>query len=139
MNASSTAKTGSALDSLEELVREIVRAPSTVEVQEEAIKSRVVRLRCTTNGRTRSFVGKRLDPYIARRNELVARRWLPAVGLGDHGPPLLAVVADGDGSSAWHLYEDLGDNGLDPRKAVATRRLKVKGSPRALWRARGLW
>jgi hypothetical protein len=119
MNTSSKAKTGSARDALEELVREIVRAPTSVDVQEEAIKSRVVRLRCTANGRTRSFVGKRLDPYIARRNELVARRWLPAVGLGDHGPPLLAVVAEADGSSAWHLYEDLGDSGLDPGKADA--------------------
>jgi Ribonucleotide reductase, small chain/SCP-2 sterol transfer family len=28
---------------------------------------------------------------------------------------------------------------LDPKKAVATRRLKLKGSPRALWRARGVF
>jgi hypothetical protein len=58
-------------------------------------------------------VAKRLDPDIARRNELVAQRWLPAAGLGDSGPPLLAAVAERDGSSVWHLYEDLGDCGLD--------------------------
>ena len=28
---------------------------------------------------------------------------------------------------------------LDPKRALATRRMRVKGSPRALWRARGLW
>jgi ribonucleotide reductase beta subunit family protein with ferritin-like domain len=28
---------------------------------------------------------------------------------------------------------------LDPRRAVATRRLRLKGSPRALWRARGVF
>jgi hypothetical protein len=28
---------------------------------------------------------------------------------------------------------------LDPKRAVATRRLKLKGSPRALWRARGVF
>jgi len=28
---------------------------------------------------------------------------------------------------------------LDPKKAVATRRLRLKGSPRALWRARGVF
>ena len=28
---------------------------------------------------------------------------------------------------------------LDPKRAVATRRLRLKGSPRALWRARGVF
>jgi len=28
---------------------------------------------------------------------------------------------------------------LDPKRAVATRRMRVKGSPRALWRARGVF
>ena len=28
---------------------------------------------------------------------------------------------------------------LDPRRAVATRRLRLKGSPLALWRARGVF
>lgn len=104
---------GTALDAPEELVREVVGAPPTVEVRGERMKSGVYRLRCTVNGTTRSFVGKRLDPDIARRNELVARRWLPAIGLGDSGPPLLAVAAERDAASVWHLYEDLGDCGLD--------------------------
>jgi putative sterol carrier protein len=28
---------------------------------------------------------------------------------------------------------------LDPKRALATRRLRLKGSPRALWRTRGLF
>jgi hypothetical protein len=98
---------------LEALVRDVLHAPATAEVHEERMKSGVYRLRCTIDGTPRSLVGKRLDPDIARRNELVVRRWLPAVGLDEVGPPLLAVAAERDGSSVWHLYDDLGDAGLD--------------------------
>jgi Phosphotransferase enzyme family len=112
---------GGAGSLLEALVWEVVGAPHGVEVREERVKSGVYRVRCTMNGRSRSFIGKRLDPDIARRNELVARRWLPAVGLGDLGPPLLAVAAERDASSVWHLYEDLGDCGLDAAEADAGR------------------
>jgi hypothetical protein len=110
---SSSSSPGSALSALEGVVREVVGAPATVEVHEQRLNSRVYRLRCTLSGTIRSFVGKRLDPDIAHRNELVARRWLPAVGLGDSAPSLLAVVAESDASSVWHLYEDLGDHRLD--------------------------
>jgi thiamine kinase-like enzyme len=106
---------------LEELVRQVVQAPATVKVHEERMKSGVYRIRCTIDGITRSFVGKRLDPDIARRNELVARRWLPAAGLGDSGPPLLATAAEHDASAVWHLYEDLGDCGLDVAEADSRR------------------
>jgi Phosphotransferase enzyme family len=102
---------------LEALVGDFVNAPDGVDVLEERVKSGVYRLRCTLNGTTRSFVAKRLDPDIALRNELVARRWLPAVGLADSGPPLLDVAAERDGSSVWHLYDDLGDSELDAVEA----------------------
>jgi hypothetical protein len=105
------------MNPLDQLVREVAHAPATVDVHEERMKSGVYRLRCTFDGSTRSFVGKRLDPDIARRNELVARRWLPAAGLGDAGPPLLATAAEPDASSVWHLYEDLGDCGLEVAEA----------------------
>jgi Phosphotransferase enzyme family len=108
-----SAGAGSALQALEAFVREAVGAPTTVEVHEERMKSGLYRLRCAFNGTTQSFFAKRLDPNIARRNELVARRWLPAVGLDDLGPPLLTVAAERDGSAVWHLYEDLGECGLD--------------------------
>ena len=105
------------MNPLEQLVRDVARVPATVDVHEQRMKSGVYRLRCTFDGITRSFVGKRLDPDIARRNELVTRRWLPAAGLGDAGPPLLATAAEPDASSVWHLYEDLGDCGLDVAEA----------------------
>jgi Phosphotransferase enzyme family len=64
-------------------------------------------LRVEVDGGQRSLVAKWSDPMIARRCWLVARRWLPAVGLEDHGPPLLAIVSAPGGEGAWHIYDDL--------------------------------
>src|SRR3989454_7574283 len=75
---------------------------------------RVFRLRFAINGQTRSVVVKRLKPEIARRNELVAKRWLPAIGLSDCGPPVLGSVAARTGACVWHVYDDLGQYELDP-------------------------
>ncbi len=113
MTPASSSLRGSALPALEVLVRQIVGATASVDVREQRVNSRVYRLRCTIDGTIRSFVGKRLDPDIARRNELVVRRWLPAIGLGDSAPSLLAVAAEPDASSVWHLYQDVGEHGLD--------------------------
>ena len=77
---------------------------------------RVFRLRFGVNGQTRSVVVKRLKPAIARRDELVANRWLPAIGLSETGPPLLGSVAERSGACVWHVYEDLGQWELDPRQ-----------------------
>jgi thiamine kinase-like enzyme len=78
--------------------------------------SRVFRLRFDVNGQSRNVVIKRLKPEIARRNELVAKRWLPAIGLNDRGAPLLGSVADRSGVCVWHVYDDLGQHELDPRE-----------------------
>ena len=75
---------------------------------------RVFRLRFAINGQTRSVVVKRLKPQIARRSELAAKRWLPAIRLGDGGPPLLGSVVEPSGACAWHVYDDLGEHELDP-------------------------
>ena len=61
----------------------------TIDLQR--LKSRVYRLRAGENGRARSFVLKRYDPWLARRNELVLSRWLPALRLGERSPRLLAA------------------------------------------------
>ncbi|HKC82871.1 MAG TPA: hypothetical protein VKD46_02620, partial [bacterium] len=79
----------------------------------ERVKSHVYRLRIASNGRARSVVLKRFDPWLARRNELVARRWLPAIGLGERCPRLLATAADRRGECVWHVYEDLGEGAVD--------------------------
>ena len=74
----------------------------------QAKGQRVLRVRFGSNGAIRSVVIKRLKPEIAKRNQLVATRWLPAVGLGAAGPPLLGSVAARSGECVWHVYEDLG-------------------------------
>jgi hypothetical protein len=81
----------------------------------------VYRLRFERDGRAESRVVKRLDPLAARRNQLVAERWLPAAGLGAGGPPLLGVTAERDGRHVWHVYEDLGDWALAERNAEPAR------------------
>ena len=78
------------------------------------LKSRVYRLSARSNGQVRSFVLKRFDPWLGRRNELVVQRWLPAISLGDRCPQLLATVADRRGQWVWHVYEDLGDGAVEP-------------------------
>jgi ribonucleotide reductase beta subunit family protein with ferritin-like domain len=40
---------------------------------------------------------------------------------------------------AFDDWVDVIAGRLDPKRAVATRRLRLKGSPRALWRARGIF
>ena len=69
---------------------------------------RVFRLQLACDGQTRSFVAKRLAPAMARRSELIARRWLPALGLKGACPALLGSAVVRDNSCAWQLYEDLG-------------------------------
>jgi len=76
---------------------------------------RVFRLRFVVKDETRTLVVKRVKPEIARRNELVAKRWLPAIGLTDCGPPLLASIAEPSGICVWHIYHDLGQHELDCR------------------------
>src|SRR5207249_2387874 len=97
-------------DAIEELLPGAGDGPGSV----ERIKPDVCRLRAGSDGRERSFVLKRFDPWQARRAELVARRWLPAFGLGDRCPQLLATAADRRGQWTWHVYQDLGDGGIDP-------------------------
>jgi hypothetical protein len=77
----------------------------------------VYRLRVGANGCVRSLVLKRLEPGAAQRNQLVAKRWLPAIGLGEVGPPLLGVAAERNGGWVWHVYDDLGDGTLYARAA----------------------
>jgi hypothetical protein len=80
-----------------------------------SLASGVYRVRLTVNGFEHSVVIKRSNPTMARRNRLVAERWLPAVGLGESGPPLLGVAAEHNGERVWQVLEDLGDRILDER------------------------
>ena len=89
----------------------------------QRLKQRVYRLELTSGpAGHRSVVLKRLEPGVAERVRLVAERWLPALGLGDRCPRLLAVAADAAGATSWHAYEDLGDETLasDPTRERVT-------------------
>jgi hypothetical protein len=79
----------------------------------EQLGARVYRLRAVVAGRLRAVVLKHLPLGAAERTELVARRWLPAVQLGDSGPPLVGAAVDAGGHGVWHVYEDLGPGALD--------------------------
>ncbi len=76
------------------------------------LKSRVYRLELEPDAPWRSVVIKRMEPAIAQRSQLVAERWLPALGLSDACARLLGVAAERNGTSVWHIYEDLGDGTL---------------------------
>ena len=78
------------------------------------LKRRVHRLVLEGEGAPRSLILKRMDAAAARRNELVARRWLPAMGIADGCAPLLGVAAERTGRRVWHVYEDLGEGRLEP-------------------------
>lgn len=66
-----------------------------------------------TTGEPASVVMKRREPGAAHRDRLLVRRWLPAVGLADAGPPLLATVGEQEGGAAWSVYEWLDGQCLD--------------------------
>jgi hypothetical protein len=79
----------------------------------ERLKTSVYRLRFEVFAGSASVVAKRLSPGTARANELVARRWLPAVGLESACPGLRGVVHERSGSKIWHIHEDVAGSGLD--------------------------
>ena len=63
----------------------------------------------------RTLVIKRHTPAMAHTDRLVAERWLPALGLGDGYPQLLAAAAQHEGRWVWHVYEDLRSEALATR------------------------
>jgi len=78
-------------------------------------RGRTYRLRFVFDGWVRSVVAKPVKLDIAPRNQLLIKRWLPAIGLGDNGPTLLGVAAEGSGQWMWHVYDDLGDWALETK------------------------
>lgn len=79
----------------------------------ERLKRSVHRLRFEIFPGRASVVVKCLSPRTARANELVARRWLPAVDLEWACPELRGVVHERSGSNVWHIYADVGGSALD--------------------------
>src|SRR5206468_1633420 len=110
-------------DAFENALRDSGAGEGPIEVAR--LKSRVYRVSAGSDGRVRSFVLKRFDPWLGRRNEFVLRRWLPAIGLGNRCPQLLAAVADGRGQWVWHVYEDLGEGAVEPEHPDPARVVAV--------------
>ena len=92
-------------------------------VHQNRIKPHVFRLHFELQSESLVVILKCMEARIARRTELVASRWLPAVGLTQAGPPLLTTIGMPDGQSVWHIYSDLGSRTLadhmDRRESVA--------------------
>jgi hypothetical protein len=104
---------------LETCLDEAFAGQSVRLLDHERLKANVHRLRVELDGTERSLVVKWSDPVVARRCWLVARRWLPAVGLEDHGPALLGVAAKRDGEGTWQIYDDLPGQPLSTRRPAA--------------------
>ena len=81
--------------------------------QQTIWRNRVHRARFRVDGAQRSLILKSLPLDRAHREQLAVRSWLPQLGLGEHGPPLLAVAAASDARCIWHVYDDLGTNTLE--------------------------
>jgi hypothetical protein len=98
-----------------ELAGRLVAGPGAKRrlVGHELIKKSVYRLRFDATAGPASVVVKQLLPGLARANQLVAERWLPAVGLEWVCPALRGVVPGPSDSRVWHVYEDIVGTGLD--------------------------
>src|SRR3989442_7402101 len=81
----------------------------------QQLKAKVYRLQLDAGAPWSSVVVKRLEPALAHRTQLVAQRWLPALGLGDRCARLLGVAGDRAARLVWHRFEDLGDRPLPAR------------------------
>ena len=88
-------------------------------LSQESLKTDVHRVRVDVDGRERSLVVKRSDSAAARRNWLVSRRWLPAAGLVELGPPVLALHAESGGEATWLVCEDAGGHTLSTDPVTA--------------------
>jgi thiamine kinase-like enzyme len=100
-----------------QLLQELFDKPGAADrwTKRQALKPDVYRLPAAAGTGEYAVIVKRLDPSRGRRNQLVAKRWLPAVGLGGCVPSLLGIAAERSGAWVWHVYEDVGDGVLETK------------------------
>src|SRR5437016_8147493 len=133
---------------LQGMVGDGVGAGSERTMQLERLKQAVYRLRIGSASE-RTLVLKRHAPSVAQADRLLAERWLPALGLGDGCPRLVAAAAEREGRWVWHVYEDLGDESLTGQRVpqrlaaavdfIAELHTRAAGHallPEVRWRAR---
>src|SRR5256885_13569685 len=70
----------------------------------QQLKAKVYRLQLDAGAPWSSLVVKRLEPAVAHRTQLVAQRWLTALGLGDRCARLLGVAGDRAAPRFRYLY-----------------------------------
>src|SRR5262249_34907383 len=87
----------------------------------QRLKTNVYRAQLDCNDVPRTFLLKFSNPGPTRRNLLVARRWLPPIGLPDGGAHLVGSAVDGQSERVWLIFEDLGEARLDPDAADRAR------------------
>src|SRR5438034_9027773 len=97
------------LAELRQLLADLLGGPDATGrlVEQSSLKTpvRVYRVGFAQNVSVRSWVVKRLEPGLGKRNELVATRWLPAVGLGGCGAKLVGVAVARDAEGVCEVYE----------------------------------
>jgi hypothetical protein len=133
---------------LQRMVDDGVSASSQRTMQLDRLKQAVYRLRIGSTP-DRTLVLKRHAPAVAQADRLLAERWLPALGLGDGCPRLVAAAAERAGCWVWHVYEDLGDENLATQRlpwrlaaavdCIAELHTRAAGHallPEVRWRAR---
>ena len=91
--------------------------------QQRLSRRHVYRVQVDVGCTSHSLVLKRFSsPHIAQRNQMVAARWFPAVGLAQAVPALLGIAAERDARHVWHIYEDLGECSLATNQSPTERR-----------------
>ncbi|MEE8507564.1 MAG: phosphotransferase [Myxococcota bacterium] len=93
------------------------RLRGRVTAEEQVGRRRVRRLGLEVDGAPRALIIKFLTLNRSLREQRIVSDWLPAIGMGRHGPPVLGTAGVTSGAGVWHVYEDLGDCGLE-RKLV---------------------
>jgi hypothetical protein len=79
-------------------------------------------------------------PYVVQWEFADAEPWHLRVDNGStHAAPGRAPAVDLELRCSYDDFVDVIAGRLDPRRALATGRLRPRGAPRALWRARGLF
>lgn len=96
----------------------------------QRLKAGVHRLWVEADDRASSVIAKRSDAAVARLSALVARRWLPAAGLEELAPRLLAVCAEPDGEHTWHVYDDVPGHPLSQDTSDHDVRIAVEALAR---------
>jgi thiamine kinase-like enzyme len=89
----------------------------------QLLKRGILRVGFEVGGRAGSAIVKRTAPEIARRNQFVSDRWLPAAGLSSAAPATHGILTGPDPACVWLVSDDLGAHTFAslPRAAARTQ------------------